>query len=663
LIKPSIIFLGNFQAHTLYTAWVAYVPGANSYNNRLVDHRSVSDSDRIAIGTADVIVSQVSDVQTYDLESLNPHGKIIRFPYVNGAFLWPYCGHTHPNWGASLMHECGVFAGESGDAFLAQLFRSGVRASEAVERYANLDIIKAAKVDRRYEIGLEMQRLRDQKAGIDISVADYIEAKLCRETLFISRQRLARPMFWHLARHIFERLLHTLGEPAQKVMDAECLDYVSPSGHLQTPIHPKIVAHFSLPERPDNYRYRINRTRLTFDQYTADYINEIFQIDIYTGIQLVNSRAYEAAVPVLKRGLAASPTSPDGAAALSNALAHLGHLEEALEMACVAVHRDVENRDLCIDLAQLYAKRHFDAAAIAVLERALELHPYHIMTNQMLGDLLVRQGKRDEAIITARRLADKIHHNSFVHWRLGQLLLDNNDLVGAERSFRMAVRVNGTDYGSVSQLSDVLMRLGRQEEAVEVLQSSLESNPEEAGCHARLGHVLWRSSRLVDAERAFQTAIVLAPEIEHYTTSLADLVASQGRVEEGIHLVRTLTDRDSRNAQVHALLGHLLSRHGDLKGAATAFRQAMVTDPNNEDFRVILSHILTRDGQIEEAVLVMQPTVLDSRNARTHGHFGDLCLKIGDLEAAEAAFRNALSFDSVNEQSIAGLEEIRRRKI
>jgi len=100
-MKQKIVFLGNAQARALYVAWVVNIPGSDLYDSHVVHYWYITEEDREAIRTADIIVWQVSDWRNHDVEALNLRARIVLFPYVNGAFLWPFCGPAHP---LSLIH-------------------------------------------------------------------------------------------------------------------------------------------------------------------------------------------------------------------------------------------------------------------------------------------------------------------------------------------------------------------------------------------------------------------------------------------------------------------------------------------------------------------------------------------------------------------------------
>ncbi len=482
-MKPSIVFLGNALANALHHVWCGCVIGSDSYDSASVHYMNVSESDVDRLRTADVIILQVSDIEGIDIAAMGTRAKIVRFPYVNGSFLWPYAGHTHPRWGETEMHTCGVFAGECGDGFLEKLYRKGVPAQDAVAAYAELDILKTAKIERRFEVCLAMQRQRDQRAAFDVSIADYIADNIGERVLFVSRQNLAKPLFWHLTRIVFAQVLKELGDCERKVAQAELLHHVHLWGLLEMPIHPKIGDHFRIPGLSSNYKFRVNRSRLTFDEYSRDYMNDIYQVDIFEGIRLLDDCQYEAAEARLTRGLQLAPGSPDAAAAMSKLLSGLGRSQEALEFSCASVHLDTDSQHNLRFLAERYLDLGWHSAARAALERSLEIHFFDWSSHHMLLDLYLRNDDMTAALSLARRVANGLPDHHSAQFRLGHLLLQCGMFAEAQH-------------------------------ALASLRAAAAASPRDGNAHAHIGHLLWGMGRMAEAKDSFGKAIELAPERE-----------------------------------------------------------------------------------------------------------------------------------------------------
>jgi tetratricopeptide (TPR) repeat protein len=318
-----------------------------------------------------------------------------------------------------------------------------------------------------------------------------------------------------------------------------------------------------------------------------------------------------------------------------------------------------------IDLAQRYMTCGYYAAARAVLERALEIHPCYPTANKMLCDILWHHGDRDQAILLSREFAAKIAHSAFAHFQLGHLLRESGDLDGAESSYRKSLTADrGESFATHHQLADVLSRQGRFDEGIALVRSYVDRHNDDSASHALLGQMLWRADRLNDAEHAYRQAIQYAPNDLELKVALADLISAMGRLDEAIALARSLAERNHDSASVYSLLARLFWRKNDLQAAIEAYRTATVLAPENEGLKVQLFQVLATGGHYDEALSIVHlPELRGSRDPAVHVQIGELFLQAGDLTAAEAAFATAISYDETNEPAKAGQQEVRRRGI
>src|SRR5215468_2009787 len=79
--------------------------------------------------------------------------------------------------------------------------------------------------------------------------------------------------------------------------------------------------------------------------------------------------------------------------------------------------------------------------AAAALERALALAPKEPAVLEAIANLLSRQGKTREAVATLQAALDLDPESAGIHGNLGARLLQLNDMKGAERAWREAVRL------------------------------------------------------------------------------------------------------------------------------------------------------------------------------------------------------------------------------
>ena len=163
-------FVGNSLSRE-----VTYVPS----------YQDITPKDLEKLGRANVIVEQVFDFEpSVNLKDLGLTAKIIPIPVLSGTFLWPFAGSEHPSNPRRSYLEVGPYPAEYGDSFLNKMIDLGVSPEEAFQIYCKHDVKKNAAVhlDRRYEMALERQVVRDQQMGFKL--AEIIDGLLPGRTGF-----------------------------------------------------------------------------------------------------------------------------------------------------------------------------------------------------------------------------------------------------------------------------------------------------------------------------------------------------------------------------------------------------------------------------------------------------------------------------------------------
>jgi len=162
------------------------------------------------------------------------------------------------------------------------------------------------------------------------------------------------------------------------------------------------------------------------------------------------------------------------------------------------------------------------------------------------------------------------------------------------------------------------------------------------------------------AVRMLRIGVETSPRSVVGRVALGRLLHAEGNAEEGLAQIRSAIDLQSRDtdgslaiadpeapemelAQAYGELGHLLLRQGDLDGAETAFSKAVEFDPFAPGLHNALADVLARRGRHEEALTILRGLVeRGTPDAHVYNQLGHLLARRGDLDAAEAAFRDAI---------------------
>jgi serine/threonine-protein kinase len=245
--------------------------------------------------------------------------------------------------------------------------------------------------------------------------------------------------------------------------------------------------------------------------------------------------------------------------------------------------------------------------ALAAYEQALHLDP---------SDFFAWYGKV-EALRHARRYADALTNigeamHRFPRERvfldaLGAVYYEQSDLPAAEQAFRRSIGLQPDAVTAYANLTAVLMRQNRADDALRVLQQGLKVRPS-ASLYGNLGNVLFLRGDYVGAAEAFENAVSPtrgAPGSYLNWANLADtLLWIPGRAEEARKAYdnarRLLAERLAQSPDDVLLvsrMGLYAVRSGHMDEARTLMTRALGLAPGSADvqFRAGLAFELLGD--------------------------------------------------------------------
>jgi len=323
----SIVLIGNCQIRALHNLYLRFVGAATRQRLTFIEsYEDISEKDRIAISAADLIIEQVQNFKPKaDIAGIETLAERVLVPVVNCGFLWPFAGQPHPDNPSRSYLETGPYGAESSDAWLNRMIKRGIDPETAVDRYLALDVNSTINLDRLYEISIEKQRERDEIAGFRI--ADMIVEHFRDEPIFRTPYQPNARVAVALATQLFERLGVARGDIDRMRRAIQ----VTPFPKDELPIHPCVCRHFGLTfVQPDHRWQFMKEGNFTFRESALRYMSCTWNEPLEEGIALVHAGDFAAARGGLARGLAVSPGSAAGHAALAHVLARIDQTDEAI---------------------------------------------------------------------------------------------------------------------------------------------------------------------------------------------------------------------------------------------------------------------------------------------------------------------------------------------
>ena len=145
------------------------------------------------------------------------------------------------------------------------------------------------------------------------------------------------------------------------------------------------------------------------------------------------------------------------------------------------------------------------AEAKPILQNLIKTNPTNSEYHRIMGQILSDEGNQEEAI---NSLIDALRWDSKNGWAL--LMLGNvfakykNDIETAQNFYEQALKINTTDFISLTNIGYLLLQNGKTADAIRFLDSALQINPDYPNAHLTLSLAAQKSG---DLQTAFNSAI------------------------------------------------------------------------------------------------------------------------------------------------------------
>ncbi|MCR4411209.1 MAG: tetratricopeptide repeat protein, partial [Thermoguttaceae bacterium] len=317
--------------------------------------------------------------------------------------------------------------------------------------------------------------------------------------------------------------------------------------------------------------------------------------------------AFEEAVRCLRRALQIDPNMPDALLSLSEALAGLDRLDEALDAS--TRHVELAPRSVVgwFRRGQIHFRLEQYDQAKRCHETALRLDPearpvYHALarTCERLGQTQEAEKHRQEF---ARREAkyraatDGYRRHEYddlgsmraglsaTYLAVAKVHAAHEAWDAAEALWRKACEANPGDVEPRLVLASFYEGRGRLDDAVPLVEEAARLEPGRWTHHLRAGMLHARLKRVEAAEAALRRATELAPDQPEAHVALAQVYALGGRNLPAARKEAETAVRLEPTAAHYFILGTVCQRQGDFAAALGALDRARQLDPGSVEYR------------------------------------------------------------------------------
>ncbi|MFT7617872.1 MAG: tetratricopeptide (TPR) repeat protein, partial [Planctomycetota bacterium] len=217
-------------------------------------------------------------------------------------------------------------------------------------------------------------------------------------------------------------------------------------------------------------------------------------------------------------------------------------------------------------------------------------------------------------------------------------------------AYEKAIRISPTQWASHGNLSILLLKEERVEEAQAAATRAIEVAPNEGLPYGLLAVVLQEQGKFKEAIVKYNKAIQLDPKLLVAIFNRSGAQQVLGRFDDAITGYQEVLTIDPYSSNSHVNIGQIqFNQYGQYEAAERSFQKAIRLDPNSFMGNLNLSKALWKQGKFKAAIVAIdRAIVIDSKSSQAHFERGTALRKSGQINDAIRAFDRAIELDKNN---------------
>jgi Tfp pilus assembly protein PilF len=222
--------------------------------------------------------------------------------------------------------------------------------------------------------------------------------------------------------------------------------------------------------------------------------------------------------------------------------------------------------------------------------------------------------------------------------RRAAVAMNRNDIPQAEQLLKAHLHDRPTDVPAIRMLAEVAMRVGRDEEARNLLERALELAPGFRPARYQLAILLHRRNEPSQALAEVERLLAAEPRNPAYRNLAAVIYGRIGEYERSNRIYQELVKEYPANSKVWLSYGHVLKTEGRQDESVAAYRRAITHAPGFGEAYWSLANLKTfrfSDADFAAMLAGVEDAALDDAS-RVHLHFalGKALEDAGDYAAS-----------------------------
>jgi cellulose synthase operon protein C len=381
---------------------------------------------------------------------------------------------------------------------------------------------------------------------------------------------------------------------------------------------------------------------------------------------LAGSGDFAAARAVLTALLADEPAHPDASLILADLHLRDGDPVKALAVVDAALaqmpadKRDMARGSLLLVKADIALSSSREADAKLVLQELKKSFPDAAATNLLAARLAVLEGNSRDAVASLRQMLLDQPDNANIRMLLAVALIDSGNYNQAEQELVSMLARNPESSQARLGLARLQLLQGRLDSAQALLEGGQRGSEE----IALLGEVKLRLGDNVAAIDLLRSSLAAKPRDAARALDLAEVYLQAGDAQQAADVLsRAIASNQAEDTRLKQL-SFLTTVLGSGRDLARAIEDLVKRTPNDVNLRLLAAGVYSNAlGQTDDARRQLQAArAIAPANTRVILALARLESNLGNRDAAQAAYLDALRLDKDDVSAIAGLAWLAGRR-
>jgi tetratricopeptide (TPR) repeat protein len=285
------------------------------------------------------------------------------------------------------------------------------------------------------------------------------------------------------------------------------------------------------------------------------------------------------------------------------------------------------NKSKSLRTAEKYVLQGKIPAAIDEYRKVVDADPTDLTTINTLGDLFVRAGRIQDAIINFSRIADQYRETGFTLKAIAMLKkISKLDPTNVETAMKLANLYSQQGLlvearQQYLQVADAYARAGQTRKALEAYQKIADLDPANTSVRMKLGDIYAREGmvdqahealtmagaeflRKGDTEQALNAnlkAIAINPESRQALTAIAAIYTQRGQADRAINLLCDAFEANPGDVELLTILGRTYLSAGQMDDAERTFLSLVELDRNRYNYLLEVGRTFLQMGSLDRA--------------------------------------------------------------